>query len=99
MAEQNKATETKTVWLVNDTKHPIHIGQPGKDPEGNHMDNIRLSTMGAVEVAEPVTQIRGVAYLIKKKSLRIVSSAEAKRLIRQHDKAIAQPDKDEEDDE
>lgn len=91
--------EQKTIWLTNTTKHPIHIGQPGTDTEGNKMDNIRLSTMGAVEVLESVKDIRGVAFLIKKGRLRIVAAAEAKRLVKQHDKAIAAPDKDDEEDE
>lgn len=88
--------ENKAIWLVNTTRHPIHIGQPGTDGEGNHMDNIRLSTMGAVEVADAVKDIRGVAHLIKKGSLKIVTAAEAKRLIKQHDKAVAQPEPDDE---
>lgn len=95
MADQNKTG--KTIWLVNTTRHPIHIGQPGKDADGNGMDNIRLSTLGAVGVDESVTSIRGVAYLIKKGSLKIVTEAEAKRRIKQHDKAIKQPEPEEED--
>lgn len=94
MTEQNK--KTPAIWLVNTTLHPIHIGQPGKDAEGNNLDNIRLSTMGAVCVDESATKIRGVAYLIKKGSLKIVTEAQAKRLIKQHDKAISQPETEDE---
>ena len=48
----DKKTEVKTVWLANKTQRPIHIMQRGKDADGNALDNIRLSTMGAVEVSE-----------------------------------------------
>lgn len=90
--------DVKKIWLTNTTKHPIHIGQPGTDADGNKLDNIRLSTMGAVEVLETVKDIRGVAYLIDKGSLRIVTAAKAKHLVKKHDKAIAQPEPEDEED-
>ncbi|HEY2452876.1 MAG TPA: hypothetical protein VGI71_09685 [Scandinavium sp.] len=92
------ATEQTTgqpVWLANKTQRPIHIMQRGKDAEGNNLDNIRLSTMGAVKVAEATLKLSGVQQLLKKGSLVKVSAAEAKKLNKEHDDTVSAEDDDE----
>lgn len=91
--------ERKTVWLANKTQRPIHIMQRGKDEEGNNLENIRLSTMGAVEVSEQTLAMNGVKQLMKKKAIVKVTEAEAKRLNKAHDAVISQVDEDDEDEE
>lgn len=95
----DKKNEVKTVWLANKTQRPIHIMQRGKDAEGNALDNIRLSTLGAVEVSEETLNLSGVAQLLKKKALVKVTEAQAKKLNKAHDTVVSQPDKQEEDSE
>lgn len=92
-------TENKTVWLANKTQRPIHIMQRGKDAEGNNLENIRLSTMGAVEVSEQTLDMSGVKQLMKKKAIVKVTEAEAKRLNKAHDAVVSQTDEDDEDEE
>ncbi|WFZ22213.1 hypothetical protein NFK58_12935 [Citrobacter portucalensis] len=102
----NKKPETLTaqtaepgkdaVWLTNKTKRPIHIMQRGKDADGNNLENIRLSTMGAVAVAPETLNLAGVKQLLANKSLKKVTEAEAKKLNKAHDVVISQDD-DEED--
>ncbi len=92
----DKKAEVKTVWLANKTKRPIHIMQRGKDEEGNNLENIRLSTMGAVEVSADTLKLGGVAQLLKSKDIVEVSAAEAKRLNKEHDSAVNADDDPEE---
>ncbi|TNV17875.1 hypothetical protein FH968_17605 [Buttiauxella sp. B2] len=102
MTDKAKTVANNTVWLANKTQRPIHIMQRGKDAEGNNLDNIRLSTMGAVEVSEETLNLSGVAQLLKKKSLIKVTEAQAKKLNKAHDAVVSQPepvdDENEEDD-
>ena len=94
----DKKTEVKTVWLANKTQRPIHIMQRGKDADGNALDNIRLSTMGAVEVSEETLNLSGVVQLLKKKALVKVTEAQAKKLNKAHETVVSQPDAPEDDD-
>lgn len=93
--EAAKPEAQKTVWLANKTKRPIHIMQTGKDEDGNHLANIRLSTMGAVEVAEDTLKLNGVKQLLGNKSLVVVTAKTAKKLNAAHDAVITMDDDDE----
>lgn len=100
MIDKTKTEAVKTVWLANKTVRPIHIMQRGKDADGNNLGNIRLSTMGAVEVSEELLKLSGVAQLMKSKVLVKVTEAEAKKLNKAHEAVISQPEpvEDEEED-
>ncbi|HEY3591930.1 MAG TPA: hypothetical protein VGL07_17955 [Buttiauxella sp.] len=92
MSETTQATTNGTAWLANKTQRPIHIMQRGRDEDGNNLANIRLSTMGAVQVAESTLKLAGVAQLLKKKSVVLVTEAQAKKLNKAHDAVVSQPE-------
>lgn len=98
-AQAAATTSKKVVWLTNKTQRPIHIMQRGKDEDGNNLENIRLSTMGAVAVAPETLNLGGVKQLLANKSVKEVSEVEAKRLNKALDAVISQADDDEEDNE
>ncbi|MGK0743571.1 hypothetical protein ACSFCX_03715 [Yokenella regensburgei] len=93
----NQTGAAKTVWLANKTKRPIHIMQRGKDEDGNNLENIRLSTMGAVEVAEETLKLSGVKQLLNNKSLVKVTESAAKKLNAAHEAVITQDDPEDDD--
>lgn len=92
MTDKAKTETVKKVWLANKTVRPVHIMQRGKDADGNNLGNIRLSTMGAVEVSEDLLKLSGVAQLMKNKVLVKVTEAEAKKLNKAHDAVVSQPE-------
>lgn len=97
VSESAKPATKNTVWLANKTKRPIHIMQRGKDEDGNNLANIRLSTLGAVEVSEETLKLNGVQQLLANKSLAKVTETAAKKLNVVHDAVITTDDAESDD--